>query len=242
MPESFEVEAVIPAGPERVYAAWLDTKEHGAFTGSPALVEPWVGGRFTAHDGYLHGINLQLEPGKRIVQSWRSSEFPQGCADSRIYVDLEPVSGGTRIHIKHVDVPMGQAKLYRPGWAQRYFKPMIRYFAAKPPKAGKAAKAAASAPAAKANAPAAKASATPRATAKRAPAPAAAAKRPAAPKASKRAGAAAKRAPTQKAPPRTAPARTPAKRAAAGRPAKPAHAKPAKAKSSPKKSARKGRR
>ena len=134
MPESFEVEAEVPAEPARVYEAWMDTKQHAAFTGAPALVEDWVGGRFTAHDGYIHGINLQLDPGKRIVQSWRSSEFPQGAQDSRITVDFLPVPGGTLIKLKHVDVPMGQTKVYKPGWVNFYFKSLARYFAPKPPK------------------------------------------------------------------------------------------------------------
>ena len=243
MPESFEVEAVIPAGPERVYAAWLDTKEHGAFTGAPALVEPWVGGRFTAHDGYLHGITLQLEPGKRIVQSWRSTEFPQGTPDSRIYVDLSPVKEGTLIRIKHVDVPMGQTRLYKPGWLQRYFKPMSKYFAGKPPKAGKAKAApagSASAPKATADilsertaaapagakpapgaAPAARRSAAAAPAAKR-PAVSKVPRRSAAPSAAKRSPAAsgAKGAAARRASSRTPQARTLAKRSSGGRPAK----------------------
>lgn len=170
MPESFEVEAVIPAEPARVFAAWMDTKEHGAFTGAPALVEPWVGGRFTAHDGYLHGITLQLEPGKRIVQSWRSTEFPPGSPDSRIYVDLEPAAGGTRLRIKHVDVPLGQSRLYKPGWEKSYFKSMVKYFVAKPSRGGKG----------KAAAPASEAKPAPKpaAAARPAPAPKPAAARP----------------------------------------------------------------
>jgi uncharacterized protein YndB with AHSA1/START domain len=155
MPESFEVETVLPVEPERVYNAWLDTREHAAFTGSPALVEAWVGGRFTAHDGYSHGITLQLEAGKRIVQAWRSSEFPTGTPDSKVYVDLEAVKGGTRLRILHRDVPSGHAKRYRTGWLTKYFKPMAKYFVpkvAKPsaakPAAAKAAKPAVAKPAA----------------------------------------------------------------------------------------------
>lgn len=139
MPESFEVETVLPVEPERIYKAWLDTKEHAAFTGSPALVEAWVGGRFTAHDGYAHGIMLQLEPGKRIVQAWRSAEFPTGTPDSKVHIDFEAVKGGTRVRIHHRDMPSGHAKRYKANWLTKYFKPMAKYFAPKAPAAGKAA-------------------------------------------------------------------------------------------------------
>ena len=51
MPESIQCSTVLPAGPERIYRAWLDSAEHAAFTGSPAYIEPDVGGAFTAWDG-----------------------------------------------------------------------------------------------------------------------------------------------------------------------------------------------
>ena len=252
MPESFEVEAIIPAEPARVYAAWLDTKEHGAFTGAPALVEPWVGGRFTAHDGYLHGITLQLEPGKRIVQAWRSSEFPQGSPDSRIYIDLEPVAGGTRLHIKHIDIPLGHGKVYKPGWEKHYFKSMVKYFANKPVRGrGKAAAGEAAKPVSATDA----ASERPVVSAR--PAVSARASASARPPAPAKASAAAKRAaPGKAAAKRAAPEkRRAAKRPAPKRPAgkakrAPAHAaakhkrpaKSARARPAAKKSARKGRR
>lgn len=142
--ESFELDFVVPAPPERVYAAWVDPKQHTAFTGSPATVEPWVGGRFTAHDGYIHGINLELSPAKRIVQTWRSSEFPVGTPDSRLAVELSPADGGgTLLKILHSNIPHGQGKHYKSGWVSRYFKPLARFFApkvraVKAPKAAKA--------------------------------------------------------------------------------------------------------
>ena len=233
MPESFEVEAIIPAGPERIYAAWLDAKEHGAFTGAPAMVEAWVGGRFTAHDGYLHGITLQLEPGKRIVQSWRSTEFPQGTPDSKIYLDLERVSGGTRLRIKHVDVPMGHTKLYKPGWLQRYFKPMMKYFAPKPPKE-KAVKAK-PAPAAAAKRPMAAPAKRPAAAAK----PGRPAAKPSRPAAKPSRPAAGKRPAPRRAKVRKPARSAPARRGSAAKSRRPA---PKKTKASPKKAARKGRR
>ena len=147
--ESFELDAVIPAPPERVYAAWVDPKLHSAFTGSPATVEPWVGGRFTAHDGYIHGINLELSPAKRIVQTWRSSEFPVGTPDSRLAVELSPAEGGgTLLKLLHSNIPHGQGKNYKSGWVSTYFKPLARFFAPKvpAPKVPKAAKAAPAAP------------------------------------------------------------------------------------------------
>ncbi|MSP63449.1 MAG: hypothetical protein EXR72_24515, partial [Myxococcales bacterium] len=129
MREAIRVSAVIPASPERIYAAWLSGEEHSAFTEALATVEPSVGGRYTAHDGYIEGTNLELEPGRRIVQSWKSSQFPEGHAESRLEVLLIPVEGGTEVVLIHSEIPEGQGEDYAKGWVEHYFEPMARYFA-----------------------------------------------------------------------------------------------------------------
>lgn len=131
MLESFEVSTILPAEPQRIYQAWLDGREHGEFTGGAAEVDPRVGGRFTAWDGYIEGRNLKLEPFRRIVQSWRSREFPPGAADSRLEVLLDKAKKGTRITLRHGEIPEGQSKLYEQGWKTHYFTPMKRYFASR---------------------------------------------------------------------------------------------------------------
>ena len=74
--ETVRVSAVLPASADRVYAAWLDPEAHSAMTGSKATVDPSLEGEHSAWDGYIHGKTLELEPGRRIVQSWRSTHSP----------------------------------------------------------------------------------------------------------------------------------------------------------------------
>jgi len=135
MPDSFELEMIVAAEPQRVFSAWLDAKEHAAFTGGgEAIVEPWSGGRFTAWEGYIHGILLGVDSGKRIVQTWRTSEFPPEYRDSRVVIEFEAARGGTRVRIRHAELPPSQVKKYEKGWMEHYLKPLARYFA----KGGKA--------------------------------------------------------------------------------------------------------
>ena len=75
MTYDFKLECALPAPPEAVYHAWLDSAAHTAMTGGAAKIAGRVGGRFTAWDGYISGKTLALTPGARIVQSWRTSEF-----------------------------------------------------------------------------------------------------------------------------------------------------------------------
>jgi uncharacterized protein YndB with AHSA1/START domain len=130
MPDSLQVEMIVAAEPQRVFSAWMDSKEHAAFTGGgEAVVEPWAGGRFIAWDGYIHGILLGVEQGRRIVQTWRTSEFPPEARDSRLVVEFEPARGGTRVVIRHSDLPPSEVKKYERSWNEHYLKALVRYFA-----------------------------------------------------------------------------------------------------------------
>jgi activator of HSP90 ATPase len=130
VPEKIEVSTFLPGTtPEQLYRAWLDGEMHGRFTGSAAQVDPQVGGRFSAWDGYITGMNLEFEPFRRIVQSWRTTEFPAGSPDSRLEVLLEEGDAGTNVRLVHTDIPDGQAEDYRQGWEDFYFEPMREFFA-----------------------------------------------------------------------------------------------------------------
>jgi uncharacterized protein YndB with AHSA1/START domain len=126
--ETIQVSALVSAKPEQVYAAWLDSAAHGKMTGSEALIDPTVHGRHSAWGGYIVGETLELDPDRRIVQSWRTSEFPEGSADSRVVVTFDEEGGQTRVTIAHSEIPEGQGARYEAGWSEFYFQPMTAYF------------------------------------------------------------------------------------------------------------------
>jgi uncharacterized protein YndB with AHSA1/START domain len=127
MAENITVSDIIPARPERVFAAWLDPVEHGKMTGGAATDEG--GGAFTAWDGYIEGRTLTVSPNKEIVQAWRTTEFPDGAPDSTLTVRFEPASGGTKVTLVHENIPDGQGDAYKQGWHEHYFTPMKAHFA-----------------------------------------------------------------------------------------------------------------
>jgi hypothetical protein len=49
------------------------SKKHQSLSGMPAKISKRVGGKFTAWGSHLTGINLVLNPGKKIVQAWRAT-------------------------------------------------------------------------------------------------------------------------------------------------------------------------
>jgi uncharacterized protein YndB with AHSA1/START domain len=123
----FVVSTLLPATPEEIYHAWLSSEGHSKMTGSAATVSAEVGGEFDAWDGYIHGKNLELVPHKRIVQSWRTSEFSGDEPDSRIEITLEPAGKLTKLSLHHSGLPPHGGQ-YETGWVESYFEPMKEYF------------------------------------------------------------------------------------------------------------------
>ena len=60
MPFSFTLTDIIPATPQQIYEAWLDSRGHTKMTGSAARAKPVQGATFSAWGGYIKGKNLTL--------------------------------------------------------------------------------------------------------------------------------------------------------------------------------------
>jgi activator of HSP90 ATPase len=128
MEKSLNLSVLLSASPEEIYHAWLSSEEHGLFTGGKAKIDNKIGGRFTAWDGYIEGVTVELHPYSKIIQSWRTSDFPKQSPDSKLEVLLTPESGKTMLTLIHSGIPDGQAEEYRQGWLDYYFEPMKKYF------------------------------------------------------------------------------------------------------------------
>ena len=118
----------MPASPETVYDALVDPKKHSAFSGAKATGKPEVGGKFTAWDGYISGRHLVLERGKRIVQEWMTTDWPEGYPPSTIEFILCSTSEGTEIQMVQSNVPADQAEELAEGWVEFYWTPLRKYF------------------------------------------------------------------------------------------------------------------
>jgi len=119
---------VIPASPKEVYEAYVDPKKHSEFTGSKATGKPVVGGKFTAWDGYIFGKYLELDDGKRVVQEWTSTDFPEGSGPSRLELCFNEVPKGTELIMVQSNVPEEQADEAAEGWKEWYWNPLKKYF------------------------------------------------------------------------------------------------------------------
>jgi len=115
----------VPA--KNIYTAWLSSEGHSKMTGGEATASDKVGDTFMAWDGYIQGTNLVLEENKRIVQSWRTTQFLENETDSQIEVLLKERDGATELTLIHSNLPES-GEHYRKGWDEHYFQPMKKYF------------------------------------------------------------------------------------------------------------------
>ncbi|MHB1685796.1 MAG: SRPBCC domain-containing protein [Ignavibacteriaceae bacterium] len=128
MKEKIKITETFHVSAKTLYDAWISSEEHSKFTGEKAKIDPVPGGKFTAGNGYITGATTSLQPFSRIVQSWRTKDFPEGIANSKLEVYFEKVEKGTLLTIVHSEIPDGQGKEYENGWKEFYFKPMKEYF------------------------------------------------------------------------------------------------------------------
>ncbi|QNR23886.1 SRPBCC domain-containing protein [Croceimicrobium hydrocarbonivorans] len=127
MKESVELRMIFPVGVEELFDSWLDGPRHTAMTGSPATASDEPGFEFRAWEDYIRGRNLEIVPYRKIVQSWRTTDFYPEDEDSRVELYFKSVEGGTELHLLHTHIPEGQTQ-YLQGWQEFYFKPMQAYF------------------------------------------------------------------------------------------------------------------
>ena len=126
--ESFKIQSTFKVSPGILYNAWLDSRIHSEMTGADAKIDPGLNGSFNIWNGYITGKTLELLKNRKIVQQWRTTDFPEGSDHSVIEIVFHTTPDGTKLTLWHYNIPDGQGKEYKEGWKQYYFKPMKKYF------------------------------------------------------------------------------------------------------------------
>ena len=79
MTKSIHQEVTIKASAKKVFDALTDAKQFSAFSGgAPAEIDATAGGSFSCFGGHIIGRNIELVPGKRVVQAWRPVKWVEG--------------------------------------------------------------------------------------------------------------------------------------------------------------------
>jgi activator of HSP90 ATPase len=113
----------LKASPHDVYETLMDSAKHAKLVGAKSTISRKIGGKFSAFDGYAEGVNLELVPDQKIVQTWRASDWPEGHY-SRVTFSLKGVEGGTRLTFSQTGIPDEQYEDISKGWKDYYWQPM----------------------------------------------------------------------------------------------------------------------
>jgi len=112
------------AAPGTIYEMLADSRVRSAVTRQKADISQKVGGPFTSDNGRVTGVNVDLVPGKRIVQAWRRRDFPEGVF-SMAAVTLAPTpTGGTELVLTHRGVPKALIPDTEEQWRDVYWARM----------------------------------------------------------------------------------------------------------------------
>jgi activator of HSP90 ATPase len=110
-----------------LFDALMDSKKHTDFTGAEAKISRKVGGKFSAWDDWAEGKNLEIVPDKKIVQTWRGSDWPKGHY-STITFEFKKMDKGTRLDFNQKGIPEEFYDDIAQGWNEWYWEKLKQYF------------------------------------------------------------------------------------------------------------------
>src|SRR3989344_5153900 len=113
----------LEAPPEKVYDCLMNQKKHSEFTDANAKIDKRVNGSFSVWDGYATGKTLELVLNKKIVQSWRASDWPKNVF-STVTFKFSEKDNGTILAFTQVGIPEEFEKDIEKGWEDFYWKPL----------------------------------------------------------------------------------------------------------------------
>lgn len=131
-------EPVFAATPQRVYDVLTDAAQFQKvqllngdlkaldLTAKPAEISRVPGGAIKLFGGYISGRQIDLEPGKRIVQAWRSESWPDHIYSIARF-ELLAEGSGTMIAFDHTGFPVNEAEHLAAGWKAHYWDALSQY-------------------------------------------------------------------------------------------------------------------
>jgi activator of HSP90 ATPase len=129
------------AGRRRVYEALTTASQFDAVThlsdalalmtapgAKSTVISGEEGGAFTLFGGYITGRSIDLQPGERLVQAWRTERWKPGDYSIASFELLED-GAGTKLVFEHRGFPDGEGEHLAKGWHAHYWTPLAKFLA-----------------------------------------------------------------------------------------------------------------
>ena len=116
----------IKATAQDIFTALTNPLTIEVWSGASAVMQPIAGTEFSLWDGDITGINLEIEPGKKIVQEWYFEDEEGVPADEKSIVTIKLFDEGTStdVELLHINIPDEAFENIVDGWDKYYFKPL----------------------------------------------------------------------------------------------------------------------
>jgi uncharacterized protein YndB with AHSA1/START domain len=121
---SIHQETRFSAVPSKVYDILTKSDLFAKMTGGRAAdISPEPGGAVSLFGGDIRARNVELVPGKRVVQAWRSQAWPEGVY-SIVRFELAADGEGTMLTFDQAGFPDSAREMLEGGWSKMYWTPM----------------------------------------------------------------------------------------------------------------------
>jgi len=121
---SIHQEVIIKAPAAGVYAVLTDADRFAKMTGGrKAQIDAREGGKVSLFGGDIQAQNVELVPGRRVVQAWRAGNWPAGVY-SIVRFELSEKDGATALVFDQAGQPADAGEMLEGGWHQMYWQPM----------------------------------------------------------------------------------------------------------------------
>ena len=128
---SIHQEVTIDASPAEVFGILTSSADFTRMTGGRAAeISAEVGGAASLFGGDIRALNIELVPGKRVVQAWRAQAWPEG-VHSVVKFELVPDGKATKVVFDQAGYPDGAEAMLEGGSHQMYWQPMNAMMAGK---------------------------------------------------------------------------------------------------------------
>jgi len=104
-----------------IYETLLDSQRVQAFTQSASNVSKEINKQYTLFGGSITVINIELVPNEKIVQKWRSADWPEGHF-STVTMTFKNEDNGTKLYLKQINVPASDYQRTQANWHNFYWQ------------------------------------------------------------------------------------------------------------------------
>lgn len=107
-----------------IYEYLINPKKLSKIVGGKASNSMKTQGKFSAYDDYIFGENIELVPGKKIVQNWSCQDFPDKHFSKVTIIITKKTEKTCEIDFTQENVPDDLYEDISQGWNEFYWEPI----------------------------------------------------------------------------------------------------------------------